>query len=155
MLLLGALNQAWATCPLNLYTPKITPKPLAYQGRGAITFTIYEDAGEVVPAYDAYGEPTCVINIDLSYLELQDHDKINVEGGILEYFSVEYTIDKSTHKNRIRLEQKATIEAEKIMPVVIAVDVTRESTSEEKFNGFQLNVIGSNVEGSEFTYTVN
>ena len=148
-MLIGAITPLFASCPVNVINPQINAKPLTYPGEGHISFTVIEDGGQNVPATDSFGDPTCEMNVEMSYVTLKDTDTVNVTGDITQYFDVTF----NASENRVYFKQKAEIPADSGMSADILIDVTQESSSAEKFNGFQLNVYASNVEGSEFTYT--
>ena len=148
-MLIGALTPLFASCPVNVTNPQINAKPLTYPGEGHISFTVVKNGGREVPASDSYGEPTCEMNVEMSYVTLKDTDIVNVTGDITQYFDVTF----NASQNRVYFKQKADIPVDLEIPADIRIDVTQESSREESFNGFQLNVYASSVEGSDFTYT--
>jgi len=150
---LGGVSQLWGACPLQVQNLDINPKPLDYKGLGNITFSMKEDTGREVPALNGNGDPTCEFNVDLSYVKLKDISLESVSGTILSYFDVTYNPAISSGYGRLHFTQKTLFPADGVADSNITVDVTAQSTIEQKFNGFELNVTTSAVEGSAFTYT--
>lgn len=148
-LLLGSFTLLQASCPINITNSEINPKPLDYKGLGHITFNIEEDKGTTIIAKDSFGNPTCELNVEMSYISLKNKDLTNVTGEALQYFDITF----NETQNRVYFKQKADIPANIQKNIDIEIDITKQSLPSEKFNGFQLNVYASNVEASEFTYT--
>ncbi len=149
-MLLGSSAYLMAGCPFNIIDPEINPKPLTYLSTGNVSFSILEDRGVVIPEKDSYGDPTCIFDIDLTYVMLENNDTVNITGPALEYFDVEY----NRTQRKLHFTQNKDIPADTYAKAIVGVDVTEESTNTQKYNGFQINVYASEIEGNQYTYTV-
>lgn len=148
-LLVGGMTFLQASCPINILNPEINPKPLVDKGLGDISFEIFEDAGKIVLKEDDSSTATCEFNVEMHYITLKDNNIQNITGTALKYFDITF----NQVENLIYFKQKIDIPADTYANIDIKIDVIKPSSSIELFNGFQVNIINSNVKGNEFTFT--
>ena len=116
----------------------VTPDPLdgiALNGEGIGTFTFTENDGVAAPA-SAFGMPNVTITISLQYVELTDADVTGITGTVLSYFTVSYdAVNKLLY-----FYQSAEIPAGFSGNISMPLTVTQNSTENQSFNGFNVNI---------------
>ena len=116
----------------------ITPDPLdgiALNGEGIGTFIFTENDGVAAPA-SAFGMPNVTITISLQYVELTDADVTGITGTVLSYFTVSYdAVNKLLY-----FYQSAEIPAGFSGNISMPLTVTQNSTENQSFNGFNVNI---------------
>ncbi|AWH74819.1 hypothetical protein DCS32_11815 [Dokdonia sp. Dokd-P16] len=116
----------------------ITPDPLdgiALNGEGIGTFTFTENDGIAAPA-SAFGMPNVTISISLQYVELTDADVAGITGTVLSYFTVSY----DAGNNVLVFQQSSEIPASFSGNISMPLTVTQNSTENQSFNGFNVNI---------------
>ena len=116
----------------------IAPDPLdgiSLNGEGIGTFTFTENDGVAAPA-SAFGMPNVTISISLQYVELTDADVAGITGTVLSYFTVRY----DAGNNVLVFEQSSDIPASFSGNVSMPLTVIQNSTENQSFNGFNVNI---------------
>tara|TARA_R110002012_G_scaffold311141_1_gene520411 strand:- start:2418 stop:5834 length:3417 start_codon:yes stop_codon:yes gene_type:complete len=116
----------------------ITPDPLdgiSLNGEGIGTFTFTENDGVAAPA-SAFGMPNVTISISLQYVELTDADVAGITGTVLSYFTVSY----DAGNNVLVFQQSSEIPASFSGNISMPLTVTQNSTENQSFNGFNVNI---------------
>ena len=131
--------------------PLVTEEKKANETAG---FSFTETTGKEVPS-TTFGLPNTTINVNLQYIELKESDVNLITGTLLDYFTPTYNADK----NLILFEQKSDIPANWFGSVEFPINVTKNSSKDESFNGINVNIatIDKNTtspgNASVFTYT--
>ena len=132
-------------CSLVTYAQTVTvsganiaPDPLdgiALNGEGTGTFTFTENDGIATPA-SAFGMPNVTISISFQYVELTDADVAGISGTLLSYFTVSY----DATNNVLLFQQSSEIPASFSGNISMPLTVTQNSTENQSFNGFNVNI---------------
>lgn len=116
----------------------VSPDPLdglSLNGEGIGTFVFTENDGVAVPA-SAFGMPNVTISISLQYVELTDADLAGITGTVLSYFTVNY----DAGNNVLVFQQSSEIPANFSGNISMPLTVTQNSTENQSFNGFNVNI---------------
>ncbi|CAA6804696.1 MAG: Unknown protein [uncultured Sulfurovum sp.] len=144
------LTPLWATCPISLTSPVVSPAPMTLGSEGTTSFVLSDISDRPIPLDNEEGLPSCVLTVDLNAVELKNHDLSLISPDISDYFTLSY--DDVTHE--VIFTQNIDIPADLNISVNIPVDVTEESTSENPLNGFEVTVANEDMSASEYTSTV-
>lgn len=127
---------------------------LENNGTTTAGFSFSESSGVEVP-HLASGQPNVNITVNLQYLQLKKFDVTSLTGSLLEYFTPVYNIST----NILTFEQNSNIPADWSGNVEFPIEVTKNSSQEEFYNGINATITAkdanTNAEGnaSTFTYT--
>ncbi|GEQ86202.1 hypothetical protein ULMS_17100 [Patiriisocius marinistellae] len=123
-------------------------------GTATATLQVSETAGVEVPS-KAFNESNITISVSLQYIELKDFNVSLVTGSVLDYFTASY----NTASNILLFRQKSNIPANWTGIAEFPINVTKNSTEAQSFNGFNANIsalaLKTKAVGSAavFTYT--
>lgn len=140
----------WGTCPIALTSPVVSPAPMTLNSEGNASFVLFSLSDRPIPLDDGLGSPSCILTVDLSAVELKNHDLSFISPDMNNYFTTSY----NDINHNVIFTQNIDIPADLNISVTIPVDVTEESTSDNPLNGFEVTVANEDINVSQYTYTV-
>ena len=158
IIFLMQINMAWANCPLFFFGENVDPSPMTYKEDGNISIYALNITGSEIPLYDAEGNISCVFDLNLTNIMLENNDLSLVtakNSANVDILSTYFTIDYNTTTTTVRLIQKENLPDNIGFTLFIPVSVTGQSLSSSPNNGFEMVVNITELIKTKYTYTTD